>query len=78
MGQLKYTNGASSFWLGDLDNGTFKDENNRLDYTKLAGTQRAIANFVNIVTGMQIPVEFQRSDNSYTDGRTVVIGTKLD
>jgi len=78
MGQLKYTNGASSFWLGDLDNGTFKDENNRLDYTKLAGMQRAIANFVNIVTGMQIPVEFQRSDNSYTDGRTVVIGTKLD
>lgn len=78
MGQLKYTNGASSFWLGDLDNDTFKDENNRLDYTKLAGTQRAIANFVNIVTGMQIPVEFQRSDNSYTDGETVVIGTKLD
>jgi len=78
MGQLKYTNGASSFWLGDLDNSTFKDEHDRLDYTKLAGTQRAIANFVNIVTGMQIPVEFQRSNNSYTDGKTVVIGTKLD
>ena len=78
MGQLKYTNGASSFWLGDLDNDTFKDENNRLDYTKLASIQRAIANFVNIVTGMQIPVEFQRFDTSYTDGKTVVIGTKLD
>ena len=24
MGQLKYTNGASSFWLGNLDNGTLK------------------------------------------------------
>lgn len=78
MGQLKYTNGASSFWLGDLDNDTFKDKNNRLDYTKLASIQRAIANFVNIVTGMQIPVEFQRFDTSYTDGKTVVIGTKLD
>ena len=27
---------------------------------------------------MQIPVEFQRFDTSYTDGKTVVIGTKLD
>lgn len=78
MGQITYKDSASSFWLGDLDSSNFKDQYNRVDYTKLTGTQRAISNFVNIVTGKQIPVEFQSSDHSYTDGQTVVIGTKLD
>ncbi len=53
------------------------NETNTVDYTKLAATQRAIANFVNIVTGKQIPVKFQ-GNASYTDGQTVTIGTKLD
>ena len=80
MGKINYVNGASSFWLTDaFDVASFKDQNNRIDYTKLASTQRAIANFVNIVTGKQIPVEFQtNSDTSYTDGRRVVIGTNLN
>jgi hypothetical protein len=73
----KYTsNQASSFWIDDFDT-DFKRESG-VDYTKLAATQRAIGNFVNIVTGKQIPVVFQSSDNSYTDGERVVIGTKLD
>lgn len=73
----KYTsNQASSFWMDDFDI-DFKRESG-VDYTKLAATQRAIGNFVNIVTGKQIPVVFQSSDNSYTDGERVVIGTKLD
>lgn len=73
----KYTsNQASSFWMDDFDT-DFKRESG-VDYTKLAATQRAIGNFVNIVTGKQIPVVFQSSDNSYTDGERVVIGTKLD
>ena len=73
----KYTsNRASSFWMDDFDT-DFKRESG-VDYTKLAATQRAIGNFVNIVTGKQIPVVFQSSDNSYTDGERVVIGTKLD
>ncbi len=73
----KYTNNqASSFWMDDFDT-DFKQEFG-VDYTKLAATQRAIGNFVNIVTGKQIPVVFQSSDNSYTDGDRVVIGTKLD
>ena len=73
----KYTsNQASSFWMDDFDT-DFKRESG-IDYTKLAATQRAIGNFVNIVTGKQIPVVFQSSDNSYTDGERVVIGTKLD
>lgn len=68
---------ASSFWLNDDFDTTFKSETG-IDYTKLAATQRAIGNFVNIVTGRPIPVVFQSSDNSYTDGDKVVIGTKLD
>jgi hypothetical protein len=74
-GKYKY-NQASSFWMDDFDT-DFKREAG-IDYTKLAATQRAIGNFVNIVTGKQIPVVFQSSDNSYTDGERVVIGTKLD
>lgn len=67
----------SSYWLGsefDTDFGRGNDT----DYTKLAAAQRAIGNFVNIVTGKQIPVVFQSSDSSYTDGERVVIGTKLE
>lgn len=74
----KYRNTqASSFWLNDDFDTEFKSEMG-IDYTKLAATQRAIGNFVNIVTGKPIPVVFQSSDNSYTDGQKVVIGTKLD
>jgi hypothetical protein len=72
-----YSREASSFWLGrefDTDFGRGKS----MDFTKLAAAQRAIGNFVNIVTGKQIPVVFQSNDQSYTDGEKVVIGTKLE
>ena len=78
MSVFKYSGNASSWWLGNDFDSEFQDENNNIDLTKLASTQRAIANFVNIVTGQQIPVEFQSRGNSYTDGSSVVIGTKLD
>ena len=69
---------ASSFWLDREFDTNFKSEHGGIDLTKLAAAQRAIGNFVNIVTGKQIPVTFQSSDNSYTDGERVVIGTKLE
>ena len=69
---------ASSFWLDRDFDTNFKREGGGVDLTKLAAAQRAIGNFVNIVTGKQIPVIFQSSDSSYTDGERVVIGTKLD
>ena len=73
-----YSSGnASSFWLGDDFDSSFNTDHG-VDYTKLAATQRAIGNFVNIVTGKQIPVEFQSHGDSYTDGESVVIGTKLE
>jgi len=70
---------ASSFWLDrDFDSNWTNTNTNTLDITKLAAAQRAIANFVNIVTGKTIPVKFQSNDSSFTDGATVTIGTKLD
>ena len=75
-GKYKSTQ-ASSFWMNDDFDVEFKSEAG-IDYTKLAAAQRAIGNFVNIVTGKPIPVVFQSSDDSYTDGEKVVIGTKLD
>jgi hypothetical protein len=81
----KITNYGSSFWLDDdfdTDFTSWDDSGTRkrkvIDHTKLASTQRAISNFVNIVTGKQIPVRFQSADSSYTDGETVTIGTKLE
>ena len=68
---------ASTFWLDDDINEKLI-EGRQVNYTKLAATQRAIGNFVNIVTGKKIPVVFQSGDNSYTDGKQVVIGSKLD
>ena len=76
-----YSSGyASSFWSNSFDTDFKIDIGGRrsVDHTKLAATQRAIANFVNIVTGKQIPVVFQTTAESYTDGEKVVIGTKLE
>ena len=68
---------ASSFWLDRDFDVTFK-RGNAVNYTKLSAAQRAIGNFVNIVTGKQIPVVFQSNDSSFTDGESVTIGTNLD
>jgi hypothetical protein len=68
---------VSKFWLGDNFSITSDHDDKQLDLTKLAAAQRAIGNFVNIVTGKQIPVVF-KGYNSYTDGKSVVIGTKIE
>jgi hypothetical protein len=68
---------ASSFWLDRDFDVSFKS-GNTVNYTKLAAAQRAIGNFVNIVTGKQIPVVFQSNDSSFTDGQSVTIGTNLE
>ena len=74
----------SSFWL---DSSIFEDETTELtsvekksnDLMKLMAYKRSIRNFVNIVTGQNIPVTFDgRGDDSYTDGKEVVISAKLD
>src|SRR5210317_2001569 len=74
----------SSFWL---DSSIFEDSDDNLstvekksnDLMKLMAYKRSIRNFVSIVTGQSIPVTFDsRGDDSYTDGKEVVISAKLD
>lgn len=74
----------SSFWYDDfqtddiiIDNLT-DTEKKSLDLYKLASSKRAIANFVNIVTNESIPVKFKERGDSYTDGKSVVIGSKIE
>jgi len=70
----------SSFWLNDSDNiDVLTGEKLQIgkDYIKLAATKRAIANFVQIVTGKNIPVKFSKRGDSYTDGTSVTISANL-
>jgi len=80
---LNKQNNFSSFWLDDDWNSTgsifdeFEDKP-KVDLIALASYRRAIANFVNILTKKDIPVTFKTSGDSYTDGKKVVISSKLD
>jgi hypothetical protein len=77
----KYNN--SSFWYDDygtddiIVNQLSDKERKSLDLYKLASSKRAISNFVNIVTNESIPVKFKERSESYTDGKSVVIGSKI-
>jgi hypothetical protein len=64
-----------NYWI-ELDN--YRDASIGSKLTNLAALQRSITNFVNIVTGKTIPVEFKSRGGSYTDGQTVVIGSSID
>ena len=83
-GPVKKTNSFSTFWdnqSDDTDVDSFLGiENTKKgkDLVALAGYKRAISNFVNIVTGMNIPVSFNNSHDSFTDGKTVTIGANID
>ena len=79
------TNNYSSFWLDNgWDNNTSifdEDEPKKkgVDLVALASYRRAISNFVSIVTGeSDIKVTFKTNGDSYTDGKSVVISSKLD
>jgi hypothetical protein len=77
----KYNN--SSYWLNDWEdddsiiNNMTDVQKKSLDLYKLASSKRAISNFVNIVTNQSIPVKFKERGDSYTDGKSVVIGSKI-
>jgi hypothetical protein len=77
----KYNN--SSYWLKDWDDDdilvdSMNDvEKKSHDLYKLASAKKAIANFVNIVTNDNINVKFNTRGNSYTDGKSVVIGANI-
>ena len=88
IGGTKTDSPFSSFWSDndwnsrrtefiDIDEDAPKKRG--VDHIQLAQYRRAISNFVNIVTGRSdIPVKFQSRDSSYTDGKTVMIGSKID
>jgi len=82
VGSLK--NNYSSFWLDngwDNNSSIFDDEEKKkgVDLVALASYRRAISNFVSIVTGeSDIKVTFKTNGDSYTDGKSVVISSKLD
>ena len=77
----KYNN--SSYWMNDYDDDTIvvdqlsDNEKKSLDLYKLASSKRAISNFVNIVTNDNIRVSFKERGDSYTDGKSVVIGSRI-
>ena len=43
------------------------------DHIQLAANQRAVGNFVRIVSGKNIPVKYMTRGDSYTDGKSVTI-----
>ena len=75
--------GNSSYWLSDWEDDdivvstmdTYQRKSH--DIYKMASSKRAISNFVNIVTNKQIPVKFSTRNDSYTDGKFVVIGSEV-
>ena len=68
---------TSKYWMGsDITQKLEDDRGSNL--TELAGFQRAIANFVRITTGKEIPVRFNTKDSSYTDGSSIVLSAKMD
>ena len=78
-------NNYSRFWI-DSQNTNMIDELLGIEHEKtkgkdlvaLSGYRRAVSNFVNIVTEKSIPVEFNSNDQSYTDGKKVVLGANLN
>ncbi len=47
------------------------------DYIQMAANQRAIGNFVRIVSGKNIPVKYMTRGDSYTDGKSVTIAANI-
>ena len=60
----------SAYWLNHTPTEKF-------NLIELAHTQRAISNFVKILTGKEIPVEFTTSGDSMTNGKSITISSKI-
>ena len=77
------TNQYSSFWINNNNDDEYEElfgseKSKGRDLVQLASYKRAISNFVSIVTGDSIPVVFNSKDESFTDGKKVVIGSNLN
>ncbi len=79
---------SSNYWLKDsifekkqssffTDDPTLEKES-KYDHIQLAQYQRAIANFVRILTGRgDIQVKYNNGGNSYTDGKTITLSPNI-
>ena len=54
-----------------------KHSGGKFDLIELTHTQRNITNFVKILTGEEIPVEFTTTGDSMTDGKLITISSKI-
>ena len=54
-----------------------KESSEKFDLIELTQTQHSITNFVKILTGKEIPVEFTTSGDSMTDGKSITISSKI-
>lgn len=75
----------SSFWLDEdlfddeLDNDSSSESRTDLQrISRLAAVRRAISNFVSILTGKNLPVQYSSGKQSKTDGETVIISAEED
>ena len=84
----KSNDSNSSFWMDDTYgrrtsifdswDGDEEVKKPKVDTIALAAYRRSVANFVNIVTGRNdIPVTFNSGNDSYTDGKKVVISSNI-
>ena len=71
---MKVKKQHSDFWLGEYSSTAGRLGNGLL---QLASSRRAVANFVMIMTGKNIPVRFAERSTSFTDGKVVQIGGEL-
>jgi hypothetical protein len=73
----------SNYWL---DRDLFNDDDTIVErdqfdinrIARLAAVRRAVANFVSILSGKNVPVQYSAGKQSYTDGQTVVISAEDD
>jgi hypothetical protein len=74
--------GNSGFWLNSdsfSDHSVEQFRGSKVDTIRLAGYLKAVKNFVRIVTNSDdIAVEYSTKDNSYTNGKKVVLSSKID
>ncbi len=73
----------SDFWLDDFDIDVNSNEfvsNNNVDtakLVKLSMARKAVSNFVSILTGKNIPVVFNESNQNLTDGKVVLLSSDI-
>jgi len=71
----------AAFWLGEdvIEDLMEHLEQGSIDYIeRLRNMQRGVGNFVRIVTGQEIPVTYSSGQQSYTDGKHVVLSADID